>query len=72
MINLVTLSCRCCGDKLLCPWNIVQVGQIIEKVAIVVNIPFKECPTCGYNLDGIRFNAPEIGVKHKPGMKGLK
>ena len=72
MINLISLNCPCCNDALLCPWGIAQTGKIVETVAIMVQIPWKDCPTCGMSLDGIRFNTPNVGVKHQPGMKGLK
>jgi hypothetical protein len=76
-MQIVSMTCKCCGDELICPWHVVQVGQIVEKVAIMVQVPWKECPTCGYSLEGMRFNSPDIGVKHKqqpahPGLKGLR
>jgi hypothetical protein len=76
-MNLVALTCKCCGDELLCPWGVAQVGKIVETVAIMVQIPWKDCPTCGYSLEGLRFNTPTVGVKHQqkpnhPGLKGLR
>lgn len=79
MINLITLLCPCCTDLLLVPWQIAQVGKIVETVAIMVQIPWKDCPTCGYSLEALRFHTPKLGVQHKNksshpglGMKGLK
>ncbi len=71
-MNLISIPCPCCNHTLVCPWQVAQVGKIVEAVAIIVQIPWKQCPTCSYDLDGVRFSTPQIGVKHQPGMKGLK
>jgi hypothetical protein len=72
VLNIVSVPCPCCGATLMCPWQIVQVGKIVEKVAIMVQIPWNTCPTCDMSLDNLKFHTPQLGIKHKPGMKGLR
>jgi hypothetical protein len=72
MINLVSILCPCCREVMLVPWQVAQVGKIVETVAIMVQIPWKTCPNCNYALESVRFHTPKLGVQHKPGMKGLK
>lgn len=74
-LQLISIACKCCGEELLVPWGVMKAGKIVEKVAVGIQIPWKVCPNCDYDLGNVRFRAPDIEVRHQsshPGLRGLK